>query len=228
MKKALLIITITIASVYFFSSCERESSSDVNQDRIYALYEVVYNQTQDISYARASFFFGSITGTKLELADPSNVKFNDTPLGFKEALAYYETQIAGYTNTGNFTWEDTEGNVFVNTAIVKEIAFPAELDTIVKGQSYELKWVGDSLTSGESVYAYVDGTAEGDEINVYQNTQYATSLVMTAVQTEKLTVGTNTIFMRRRHETDAQQETSAGADCAGVYETLTVNIEVKE
>ena len=88
MKKALLIIIFTIASVYFFSSCERESSSDVNQDRIYALYEVVYNQTQDISYARASFFFGSITGTKLELADPSYVKFNDTPLGFKEALAY--------------------------------------------------------------------------------------------------------------------------------------------
>jgi len=228
MKKAILIIILSVAAVCYFSSRERESSADVNQDRIYVLYEIVYKATDDISYARASFFFGSVTGTKLELADPSSVSFETTPLGFMDALAYYETQEAGFVQTGDFTWTDTEDHVFVNTVLIKEIAFPAVLDTIVKGQAYELTWVGDSLSSDESVYAFVNGTSEGDEINVYQTTQFATTLLMTAAQTEKLSVGTNTIYMRRRYKTEPAQATSAGASCEGVYETVTVDIQVKE
>jgi hypothetical protein len=44
----------------------------------------------------------------------------------------------------------------------------------------------------------------------------------------RLYIGTNTIFMRRRLDQDPQQATSAGAMCSGIYETVTVNIEVKE
>lgn len=228
MRKAILILVIAVSAIYFFSSCERESSADVNQDRIYVLYELVYDKTNDMTYARSTFFFGSITGTRLELADGSAVSFNETQLGFQEALAYYETQMTGFVNTGDFSWTDLDGNTFVNTPIVHEIAFPATLDTIVKGQAYELTWVGDSLTTNEQVYAFVNGTAENDEIHVYQTTQYATKLFITAAQTEKLTVGTNTIFMRRRLDLDPQEATSAGAMCSGIYETVTVNIEVKE
>jgi hypothetical protein len=113
MKKLFLILSLAAATIYFFSSCERESSSDVNQDRIYVLYEIIYDQPTDLSYAKASFFFGSITGTKLELADPSNVKCNDINLGFKNALAYYEAQYTGNIETGNFVWTDTDGNVLI-------------------------------------------------------------------------------------------------------------------
>jgi hypothetical protein len=228
MRKAILILVIAVSAIYFFSSCERESSSDVNQDRIYVLYELVYDKTNDMSYARSTFFFGSITGTRLELADGSSVSFNETQLGFDDALAYYKTQMTGFINTGEFSWTDLDGNTFVNTPVIHEIAFPETLDTIVKGQAYELSWVGDSLTNNEQVYAFVNGTAENDEIHIYQTTQYATKLFITAAQTEKLTVGTNTIFMRRRLDLDPREATSAGAMCSGIYETLTVNIEVKE
>ncbi|HNQ66801.1 MAG TPA: hypothetical protein PKN32_00360 [Bacteroidales bacterium] len=227
MKKLSLFIIVAFAMLCFFISCERESSADVNQDRIYVLYELVYDKTDDITYARSTFFFGSVTGTRLQLADPSAVSFNETQLGFQEALAYYETQMTGYVNTGEFSWTDLDGNTFVNTPIVHEIDFPATLDTIVKGQAYELTWVGDSLTTNEQVYAFINGTAENDEINVYQTTQYATKLFITAAQTQKLTVGTNTIFMRRRIDINPQEATSAGAMCSGIYETLTVEIEVK-
>ena len=137
MRKAILILVMAVSAVYFFSSCERESSADVNQDRIYVLYELVYDKTNDMTYARSTFFFGSITGTRLELAEGSSVSFNETQLGFQEALAYYETQMTGYVNTGEFSWTDLDGNTFVNTPVVHEIDFPATLDTIVKGQAYE-------------------------------------------------------------------------------------------
>ncbi|PLX09244.1 MAG: hypothetical protein C0596_01430 [Marinilabiliales bacterium] len=228
MKKAIIISLVTAALVYLLSGCERESSADVTQDRIYVSYEIVYHETTDITYARASFFFGSITGTKLELADPSQVTFNGDPLGFKDALAYYEKQYTGLVETGEFIFTDLDDNSFTNTATISEIGLPETLDTITKGSSYELFFTGDALVSGEGVYAYINGTGEGDGISVYQNTTGATSIVIPATQTDNLTVGTNTVYLRKRHETAAQEASSAGAICAGIYQTVTVDIEVIE
>ena len=228
MKKIIFIGVLLSMAIYFFSACERESSADVNQDRIYVSYEMVYHESTDITYARASFFFGSITGTKLELADPSDVSCNSDLLGFKSALAYYEKQYTGLIVDGQFIFSDTEGVSYTNSATITEIGLPATLDTIVKGSSYELLFPGDGLASGEGVYAYIDGTGETDGINVYQNTSGATSIIIPANQTDDLTVGTNTVYLRKRHETTAQETTSAGAICAGIYQTVEVEVEVKE
>lgn len=224
----IFICVILVSAVYVFSSCERESSADVNQDRIYVSYEMVYHESTDITYARASFFFGSITGTKLELADPSQVTCNGDLLGFQNALAYYEKQYTGIVNEGEYVFSNTEGASYTNIATITEIGLPETLDTIVKGNSYELFFTGDALSAGEGVYAYINGTGENDGINVYQNTTNVTSIIIPATQTDKLTVGTNTVYLRKRHETDAQETTEAGAICAGIYQTAEVNIEVKE
>ncbi|HBH48606.1 MAG TPA: hypothetical protein DDX98_08195, partial [Bacteroidales bacterium] len=80
-----------------FVSCEREDSADVNQDRIYTIYSLVYEADQDITYARAWFQFGSAVGTLLELSEPSNVSFNDQRLSFQNAFAYYEKSLPGKT-----------------------------------------------------------------------------------------------------------------------------------
>lgn len=228
MKKIIFISVIISAAVYFFSSCERESSADVSQDRIYVSYEMVYHESTDITYARASFFFGSITGTKLELSDPSQVTCNGDLLGFQNALAYYEKQYTGFVNVGQYIFSDTDGLTFTNSVTITEIGLSSTVDTIVKGSSYELFFTGDPLSAGEGVYAEIDGTGESDNISVYQNTSNATSIIIPANQTDKLTVGTNTVYLRKRHETDAQEASSAGANCAGIYQTEEVNFEVVE
>ncbi|HOZ29972.1 MAG TPA: hypothetical protein PLL66_03560 [Bacteroidales bacterium] len=228
MKNLVIILLVVLTSLFVFSSCESESSADVNQDRIYTLYEIIYNEADDLSYARATFFFGGITGTRLELASPSVVTANTESLGYKSTLAYYEHEFAGYVQTCEFVWKDTEENSFTNTVSIKEIGFPETLDTIVKGVAYELTWVGEVLDTGESVWAYVDGTAENDEVLATQNTQNAVSIFLTATQTEKLSVGTNTIKLTRKNTIDGQEITSAGGSCTGTYETETIEIEVKE
>lgn len=227
MKKLVLSIVIFSLLVFVFSSCERESSADVNQDRIYALYEMVYNKAEDITYARTSFFFGSITGTKLELASPSSVSCNEQSMGFKSALAYYETSFTGFVPQGSFVWTDLDGKVFNNTASIKTIEFPEVLDTIVKGQSYEITWIGEPLGSDESVWLYIDGAMENDEVNAYQTTPQSTKILLSAAQTNRLSVGTNEAFLHRRNNTEAQEATSAGAKCAGVYQTQKIQIQVK-
>jgi len=228
MKKLGLIIIVVSAMIYFFCSCESESSADVNQDRIHVLYEILYNETSDLSHARATFFFGGVTGTRLELASPSEVTANAEAMGYKSTLAYYEKEFTGYVQTCEFIWKDMDGNIFTNTVSIKEIDFPVTMDTIVKGQAYELTWVGTALETGETVWAYLDGTSENDEVLATQNTQNATSIFLTAVQTDKLSVGTNTIKLTRKNNVDGQEVTSAGGSCTGTYETRTINIEVTE
>lgn len=227
MKRIALIITVISTLIFIFIACERENSSDVNQDRIYALYEIYYDKAEDVSYARASFFFGSITGTKLQLSSPSNVKFNNVEMGFKNALAYYETSNAGFIEQGTFVWTDLDGNSFTNIATVKTIDLPENMDTITKGQAYELTWIGEPLGSDENVWVFINGQMENDEVNAYQTTPGATKVILTATQTNKLSVGTNQIFIQRRNNTEAQEKTSAGAKCAGIYKSQTYNIEVK-
>lgn len=228
MKKLSLFVISVIVAFCFFSSCESESSADVNQDRIYALYEILYNETADLSYARATFFFGGVTGTRLELASPSAVTANAESMGYKSTLAYYEKEFAGYVQTCEFLFNDLDDNTFVNTVSIIEIDFPETMDTIVKGESYELIWVGDSLATGESVWAYIDGPAEIDDVLASQNTQNANSIFFTAEQTEKLSVGPNSIRLTRKNTIDGQEVSSAGGSCTGTFETRTINIEVKE
>ncbi len=228
MKRIFLIIIVPIFLVFIFSSCEYESSDSVEQDRIYVLYEMIYDKAEDVSYARASFFFGSITGTKLELASPSSVTCNNEALGFKSELAYYEKQFVGFVPEGNFVWTDLDGNEFHNTANIKTIELPQILDTIVKGESYELTWIGEPLGDDETVWVYIDGDMENDEVSAYQTTANATKIIITATQTDKLSVGENDIVINRRNNTAAQEVTSAGAKCAGVYKSEKVKIQVNE
>ena len=228
MKKIVLIIIVFVAVQFIFSSCERENSSDVNQDRIYVMYEMVYDESTDITYARTSFFFGSIVGTKLELADPSKIYCNDELLSFQSALAYYEKQYTGYIDTGNFKFTDTEGNVFTNLVNITKIELTQNIDTIIRGELFKLDFSGEPLASGEGLYAYIDGPTENDNIELYQNTSGATSITISANQTSRLSAGTNKLCLRRKIEIIPQEANSAGASCAGVYQTKEINIEVAE
>ncbi len=228
MKKIVLISIVFAAALFVFSSCERENSSDVNQDRIYVNYEMVYNQSADITYARASFFFGGITGTKLELSDPSKIICNNQLLRFKSALAYYEKEFEGFIDSARYIFTDTDMNSFLNEIYINEIGLPEHPDTIIKGNSFTLDFIGEPLAQEESILIYIDGILEDDFINVYQNTSGATSIIIPANQTNRLSVGTNTIYLRRKTEITPQETSSAGASCSGIYQTKKTDIEVRE
>ena len=116
---ALAALTMLLAS-----GCFREPSDSVNQDKIYTDYELFYNANEDKTYARATFKFSNLTGTKLELSDPSEVTFEGDLRSFKPALAYYEKTLPGLVSSGTFEWKD--------------IAFPAGLDTLMRGASFTL------------------------------------------------------------------------------------------
>jgi len=227
MKKHIkFILSIVLFAVIAFS-CEREDSDKVDQDTIFAEYELFYNANEDITYARAIFHFSNIFGTRLELSDPSNVTFNGDQLLWKSGLAYYEKEYVGFVNSGTFVWTDTDGNTFTNPVSINEIDYPAVgFDTLPKSASYELFWDGDSLIALELVTVTINGQVEGDVQVFTQASPNATSIVLGLNKLSLLGSGPGTVWMDRSYKPTPAETTSAGAVVTGRYRPLNKSIVI--
>lgn len=218
MKKltSLLLLMFTIAGyISLFTACQSEPSSDVNQDKIYTEYTLYYDGNADKTYARASFKFSNIAGTLLELDAPSEVTFNGDILTFN-ALKYYEKEYAGLISSGTFVWTDLNGNSYTNTISMKPITFPTVIDSINRDSSFELSWVGDSLSTDESVtLTMVDGSASVQIF--YQNDINSQSIILGANQLSLLLEGSSTLNYDRYYKPTLTNQTQAGGLITGRY-----------
>ncbi len=218
--KTTSILLLSIFVLAFFS-CQRESSEDVNQDKIYTEFSLVYDANTGITYARALFKFSNITGTHLELEAPAEVRFDNDLLTFNQTLAYYEKQYTGIKTGGTFTYKDLDGHTFTNTISgIKSINFPSNFDTLHKNAAYEVIWQGDSLITGEGVTLTINGINEGDAQIFYTNSVNAHSITLPLNKLQLLGVGTGTAFLQRDITHNLLQATSAGGYIKGIYKPL--------
>jgi hypothetical protein len=218
---------LSLFSILITTSCQRESSADVNQDRIFTHYELFYNANEDITYARAWFRFGSITGTQLELASPSEVTFEGDKLAFNKLLAFYEKKYAGLKTSGTFVWEDTEANVFTNTVAINSIDFGAMPDSIVRNAALTIPWTGDALGADEAVGTWINGENEGDAQAAITIETGATALIVPANKMGLVGAGPGKIYLERRSSPALVEVTGAGGYGAGVYRAVTRNVVFK-
>jgi hypothetical protein len=216
-KSAFIILCLIASGLFVLCSCERESSEDVNQDRIWTEFELFYNENTDITYARAVFRFGNITGTLLELTSPSEVSFNGDLLGFKPTLAYYEKEYAGYVDSGIFTWTDTEGKTITNSVSITEIDYPEAFDTLVRSSAYTFTWQGESLSAGESVILTMNGTLEGDAQIFSQNAVNSTEMILSQDQLNALGHGDASTWLDRIGTFNLEEQTEAGGKVSAKY-----------
>ncbi|MBL7807609.1 MAG: hypothetical protein JNN28_07345 [Saprospiraceae bacterium] len=209
------------------SSCQRESSADVNQDRIFTHYELFYNENEDITYAKAWFRFGSITGTQLELAAPSEVTFEGDKLVFNKLLAYYEKQYAGLKTSGTFHWEDTDGKAFDNTITINAIGFGVIPDSVARNAAFTIPWTGNALGNEEAVGVWINGENEGDAQAALTIEDGATSLIVPADKMNKVGAGPGKIYLERRSSPSLTEVTGAGGYGAGVFRAKTKDVIFK-
>ena len=208
---------LSLFSIVIASSCQRESSADVKQDRIFTHYELFYNANTDITYVRAWFRFGSITGTLLELASPSEVSFEGTKLPFNKLLSYYEIQYAGLKPSGTFHWEDTEGKAFDNEVTINTIDFGVMPDSIARTAALTIPWTGNALGADEVVGTWINGENEGDAQAAITIETGATALIVPLNKIEKVGAGPGKIYLERRFSPALMEATGAGGYGAGVY-----------
>lgn len=204
--------------VIVFSSCESEKSSDVNQDRIYTRYSMIYEAGQDKTYAKARFRFGSSSGTLLELTAPSIITLNDVELEFMPLLAYYQKSFTGNIPEGTFYWKTTDGLELINTISLNEIDFPADLTEISSDISYELSWVGKVLEVNEYVSLSLNGDLEDDQSTITVSGIGTTSIIISKTNLQKLPKNQEANFALEFGETPPlTNATSAGGKIFGKY-----------
>lgn len=221
--KGIVVLFIAVT----FTSCANEDSSGVNQDRIYAEYELFYDANTDKTYASAIFRFGHASGTQLELTAPSEVKFNGDVIPFDGTFSYYRKEYAGRITTGTFVFTDTDGNSFTNTvSSTRTIAFPAGLDTIHNTSSYSLTWIGDSIVQDERVDVWMDGPLQNNAEFFTQYLVNTNSIVLAANKLQALGLGTTTCTMERIWEQNAVGVTGAGGKVRTKYKAVNLAIQV--
>ncbi len=226
MKTKNLLILFSLA-LLGLSSCIREDSDAVDQDRIFTEYELFYDANSDKTFARATFKFSNIFGTKLELVSPSTVTFNGEILTFNAVLAYYEKEYAGLVDNGTFQWTDTQGNTFTNSINFTSIDYPDGITSISRDESFELNWEGSALMEKENVTLVINGENELDAQTFFTNDIDAQSIILDKSKLERLGAGEGTVFMDRRKQPDLVEKTNAGGIIIGRYrpENLSVMIE---
>jgi hypothetical protein len=228
MKKIILPI---LALGLVITSCTKEDSSDVNQQKIYTDYEVFYNQNEDKTHVVAKFRFGGATGTVLELSDSTNasVSFAGDNLPWDPLYNAHHIEYAGNITTGSFSYTNTDGLTYVNAIPTGEsIDFPLGFDTLTKSVAYNYAWAGTALAADQKVNVFVGSWTWGEDALFYTDALGATDIVMGLTQMANLVTGSSTVYMDRATGKAISEGTPEGGRIRYKYRPTNVNIQVLE
>ena len=206
--KLIKFITLLFTVTVLLAACESENSSDVNQSRIYTVFNYYYSETTDVTHATARFRFGNKTGTLLELSDGSTIEVNGNILNYNSAFVQYDIQFAGYVPEGNFVWTDADGKLYSNSITLKEIATP-EITTISRESSYDFEWVGNALQEDEYVTLFVEDSSEDAASIFTQNNIGSTSIIIPLNELQELLPGDASLELELGFEQDFSESTEA-------------------
>jgi hypothetical protein len=228
MKK--LIFGILALSL-LFTSCEKEDSSDVNQNKVYCDYELFYNQNEDKTHAVARFRFGGPTGTLLELSDTSgaSVSFNGDNLPYNVWYGGHHKEYAGQVDVGTFVYTNTNGIVYTNDVPTGEaIAFQPDFDTITKSVAENLVWDGTALSADQHVGVFVGSWTWGEDASFWTGDLGATEIVMGVTQKADLALGSSTVYMDRSTAINIAEGTPEGGRIRYKYRATNADVVVVE
>lgn len=206
-------------------SCRSEPSIDVNQDKIWVEYELIYSAAEDKTTAFALFRFGNSLGTQLELSDPASVAFEGETLLFNPILARHEIELDGLVSQGSFAYTDTDGNSFTNaTPSIARADFPANPSSLPlsKSTDYDIVWDGNPLAADQGVSVLV-----GPKLFIEEDLG-ATSLRVFANRIQDLDKASYLVFMERWEELEPLETTSAGGVIRAKYRSERTTAEVAD
>lgn len=223
------LLTLLAGFSLLFIGCDKESASDVNQDKIWAEYELFYDKNTDVTTAIARFRFGGATGTLLELDGEDKVTFNNEDLPYNIWWGAHVKEYSGLVTGGTFAYTNLDNQTFTNTVPAYEsIAFADDFTTIQKGQSNTITWVVTPLAANQYVGIFIGTWTWGQDALSLQDGDGATNMVIGLNQINQLAVGAATCIMDRTTDLPVSQGTSEGGRIRGKYRALNKQVQVVE
>jgi hypothetical protein len=222
-------IALALFSVIILASCEVEDSSDVNQERIYAIYEAFYNDNTDKTWVVARFRFGGPTGTLLQLNDPAEVSFEGDQLSWNPLFFGHFKEYAGRISQGTFSYTNTNGETFTNDLFPTDsIAFQASFDSLSKSMANSIVWEGPVLGPDQRVGLFVGSWTWGQDALGLQLTEGSNDVVLGTDQMKDVPVGNAICYMDRTTEVPLQEGTSEGGVVRATFRAKNQQVIVVE
>lgn len=226
MKKIFHVLTIVACTL--FTSCDKEESVDVNQDRIYVFYDVTYNKGEDLTKVKAVFRFGNENGTLLKLTNPSTIKFNNDVLDYNESFSFYYKEYKGLVNSGTFIWKDVKGKEFRNSYLsLESVEFPTSFASLKQSENYNLAWIGSPIGEKQSITV----SLKTDNLKLTfdsQSNKGATDIAIKKDDASKLGIGKATATIKREAELLLSEKTGAGGKMFLYYIGKTKSIDINK
>jgi hypothetical protein len=222
-------IGIAVLSVLFFTACKKESSINIDQNRIYSDYEMTYDQMANQTVVQATFRVDHNSGNKIELTYPSRVGFNDQNMAWRNLGGRYEDTRQGNLLNGRFTYFDVDQNSFSNTGpVVNPIDLPFGINNISKNGNFFLPWTGAVLQSGETVTVTIRGGDQNGTETFTANAIGSSYISLDQFRLNRLEVGTARIQIQREKTTSLQQSNLSGGRITSTYKGREVLVNITE
>lgn len=216
MKKTLIILFIVAG----LAACKKEVTDKIDQDKIFTVFDLSFNENTNTTTATATFRFSNLNGTRLELSDPSTVTVNAQNMEWSEENGNYSHQFSGFVASADFVWVDLDGNSFTNTANIVDIAYPDTLPSYTYADSVNyFMWEGAPLDSFEIAYLEFDGPGETDLRRFQQvDTIGATTITIDSVRLSQIDSGLVNTILVKIYRPDLVEGTSKGGQISGRYQ----------
>lgn len=185
MKYLLLLVPVLL-----LISCKKDSKS-VNQDEIYQVYEISFNESSGYTVCIARFTHKSENGKPLKLSEGSTITVNGEsmdPLGKAYTKSY-----KGYATSATFIFTDADGKEYSNT-ILSEESIQNDPSTHL-GSDGIWKFAGSALNFGETISATISSYQEDGGIAYGSTTELGASFLK--IPMSGLTGGSATAITKR-------------------------------
>ena len=218
---------LAISAVLFFSSCKREESINIDQDRIHASYEYVYNADKNTSSTMATFRIDNSGGKKIELTYPARVEFNGEGMVWSFAMGNYQLTQSGTQLGGTFIYRDVNDQTYENSiSNVSSIELPFGLTSISQNGNFFLPWTGDAIQAGEIVRVTIKGGAQQGSKTWTLSTAGSGHIMLDENRLKELTVGNADILIEREFSTSLVKGAMAGGRLTSKYSSRVLHINI--
>ena len=220
-------IGIILFGFLLFTSCKREDSVNIDQDRIYANYQITYDSEKNEATMIAGFRLDNSSGTKIELTYPSRVDFNDEGLAWRNGSGHYELKQTGSNHTGAFTYTDIDGVTYVNNpSNLTFIELPFGITNISRSGNFFLPWSGQAIQPGETVTVTISGGAQQSSKTWTINSVGSSHIILDQNKLMGLTVGNAEIQIQREFSDILQESTLSGGRITSKYKSIKAYINI--
>lgn len=132
------------------SAC-RKDSSEIDQNRIFQEYTVLYNEQTGNTEVSATFRENNASGKKLRLTGGAKVYFNEQQIIGK---SNFSQTYSGFISPVKIEFVDSDGKKYTNYSFGIDYVDVNPLESFISGTNNYFSWVGSAVGENESITFY--------------------------------------------------------------------------